>query len=199
MEPYDAGTDGCLSIFGQVYATGALVFPHQAPVLEIGCAEADWMTPMLVLRPDLQITGIDWRACERPGAVVHGDILTQDWPAESFDVVIGISSIEHIGLGHYDQDPLDAEGDRRCMARVARWLKPGGWIYADVPYGDTFHVVGTSHRVYSEAALLDRLCPRPLVMTRLWYGYDCDAIRETPNPAPLTQMAYVAMLVTKES
>ena len=165
---FRARGDPCLSIFAHIYATGALVFPLQARVLEVGCAEADWVTPMLELRPDLQVTGIDWRAADRPGTVIRGDVLVHDFPAESFDVMVGISSIEHIGLGHYDEDPLDVDGDQHCMARVARWLKPGGWVYLDVPYGPTYTVHGTEYRAYDEATLAARLAPG-LQVTGRWY------------------------------
>lgn len=158
------GLNECLRLFGKCYDEFPLVFPDGATVLEIGCAEDDWQTPMLQLRPDLKITGIDWRACERPGLTYRGDVLTMDFPDESFDVVIGVSSIEHIGLGHYDHDPSDADGDVKTMQRVARWLKPGGWAYLDVPYGPSYHVHGTSHRVYDESAARARLVPAPLTL-----------------------------------
>jgi hypothetical protein len=150
-------TDRCLSLFADVYATGALVIPEGATVLEIGCAEADWLTPLRILRPDVATVGIDWRCCHRPGIVIHGNVLTQTFPEAYFDVVVGVSSIEHIGLGHYSHDPLDEQGDVRCMALVTRWLKPGGWAYLDVPYGPRYEVHGTEYRRYDEATLVSRL------------------------------------------
>lgn len=196
---FEAGGDSCLSIFRDVYATGALIFPPDATVLEIGCAEADWMTPMLALRPDLHLTGIDWRACTRGHTIIRGDVLTQEFPPESFDVVVGVSSIEHIGLGHYDADPFDVDGDVHCMQRVAGWLKPGGWCYADVPYGDAYRVVETSHREYDEAALLARLVLPGLRLTRTWYAAGQDEpLRATAAPTG-SRIHYVAALMTKES
>lgn len=155
------------------------------------------MTPMLAERPDLQITGIDWRPCERPGRVIRGDVLAVNFLPESFDAVVGISSIEHIGLGHYNADPLDEDGDRRCMERVARWLKPGGWVYADVPYGPEYHVEGTSHRVYDEAALDARLIAPGLTRSATWYTDEsATAIWDAPRP-PGSRMHYVALVARK--
>ena len=37
------------------------------------------------------------------------------------------------------------------------WLKPGGWVYCDVPSGETYQVCGTSHRQYDAHALQTRL------------------------------------------
>lgn len=167
-----------------------------ARVLEIGCAESDWMTPMLSLRPDLQITGIDWRDCERPGALVRGDVLTHEWPNWAFDAAVGISSIEHIGLGHYDHDPLDVNGDRHCMERVAQWLTPGGVFYADVPYGRKYEVVGTGHRIYDDAALASRLLVSGLREVQRWYGSDYTRdLRYEPQwfDHGLTYVAFLAM------
>ena len=188
--------DSCLSIFGNVYETGAVVFPEGAHVLEIGCAEADWMTPMLAQRPDLHLTGIDWRPCDRPGTVVQGDVLTHDWPPNTFDAVVGISSIEHVGLGHYDADPLDADGDRHCLERVVRWLKPGGLFYADVPYGETYTVVGDSHRVYDDAALAARLVVPGLIETGRFYGQGTGWVSRD-RPTDHAHMSYVALLARK--
>lgn len=155
---FEADGDLCLSLWGEAMAQMPIIFPPDATVLEIGCAEADWMTPMLKVRPDLKITGIDWRACERPGLVYRANVLAAEFPPDSFDAVVGISSIEHIGLGHYDDDPLDVDGDRHTMERVVRWLKPGGFVYCDVPYDMRgYRVCETSHRVYDDQAILDRI------------------------------------------
>ena len=192
--------DSCISMFGAVYDTGALVFPPNASVLEIGCAEADWMTPMLAVRPDLHITGIDWRACERPGTVIHDNVLAYPFPAASFDAVVGVSSIEHIGLGHYNHDPEDHDGDVRCMRRVVQWLKPGGWVYADVPYGPTYRVEGTSHRVYNDEAIAARLMVFGLTERRRWYTTwgDGDYVLHDRPAMHADRFVYVALLAMKE-
>lgn len=194
-----SGGDSCLSIYQHVYAQGVLTFPQDAQVLEIGSAEADWMTPMLADRPDLHITGIDWRRHRRPGTVVQADVLTHDFPAASFDVVVGISSIEHIGLGHYEHDPIDGDGDTHCMQRVVQWLKPGGWVYLDVPYDETrYAVIGTSHRSYNAAAVRRRLLVPGLTVQRAWYADVEGHLTARPSGTD-TLIGYIAVLATKES
>ena len=190
--------DSCVSMFGAVYDTGVLVFPTEARVLEIGCAEGDWQTPMLSVLPDLRITGIDWRACERPGQTIRGNVLTASFPSESFDAVVGVSSIEHVGLGHYESDPLDPGGDRHCMEHVVRWLKRGGWVYADVPYGPVYRVEGTSHRVYDETSLSRLLVPGLTLQRRWWTTWaDHDHVMHD-TPDGLSGMVYVALLARKD-
>ncbi len=155
--------DVCLNIFTLFYPQ-YVDFPSGGRVLEIGCAEADWLTPMKATRPDLHLTGIDVRDCKRPGAdvLIQGDVLTHEFPAGAFEAVVFISSLEHIGLTHYG-DPADADGDLATMQRVHRWLKPGGVVYFDVPWNPEpgYAVVGTSHRVYDQRTLVTRLQPAP--------------------------------------
>ena len=180
--------DSCGHLWELAYQTGRLVFPQQAAVLEIGCAEFDWITPLLAVRPDLHVTGIDWRAMDRSSGAVYiqGDVLSQEFPAESFDVIVGISSIEHIGLGHYEHDPSDEDGDRHCMERVVQWLKHGGWCYADMPYGPQYGVDGTSHRIYDDAAVTSRLLVPGLKEQHRW-------IHESDPTWPYQYVAFYAV------
>ena len=197
MTRYAHGRDVCLSMWADAYDSGLFDFPPNARVLEIGCAEADWMTPMLALRPDLDITGIDWRKVKRPGTI-QGDVLTADFAPASFDCIVGISSIEHIGLGHYESDPTADDGDIRCMQRVAEWLTPGGWAYLDVPYNAAgYFVKGTKCRVYDDAATYTRLIPRPLSLSATWFATrDGAPIQRLPVCAP-DGFDYIALLLHK--
>jgi hypothetical protein len=198
MTRYDHGRDVCLSLWADAYASGRIEFPPNARVLEIGCAEADWMTPMLALRPDLQITGIDWRKAARPGTTIQGDVLVQDFGPASFDCIVGISSIEHIGLGHYNADPKADDGDRRCMELVAQWLAPGGWAYLDVPFNASgYFVKGTKCRVYDTASAFARLSPLPLRPVQLWFADRDGTPADVLPPRDQPDFDYLAMLLTK--
>lgn len=198
MTQYTHGNDSCLSIWADCYESGLITFPPNARVLEIGCAEADWMTPMLALRPDLDIVGIDWRRCKRPGQVIQGDVLVQDFPAESFDCIVGISSLEHIGLGHYEHDPTAPDGDMAVMHLIRKWLKPGGWVYFDVPWNAAgFEVAGTSHRTYDATALSFRMLPHGLKEAHRWYADHDGRVQASLPPKALPAFDYVAVLAVK--
>lgn len=156
---YD-GKDECFQFFTLALKAVRPPIAPQGALLEIGCAEANWLALAQQAWPGFALTGIDWRAVNRPGTTIQGDVLTHEFPAESFDLIASISAIEHIGLGHYSQDPKDADGDSKAIARAYRWLKPGGWLFFDVPWNtgkDAYRVCGSSHRIYDDATHRSRL------------------------------------------
>lgn len=187
---FDCGGDMCLAFFAQAYEESWTSFPPGASVLEIGCAEADWQTPMRAKRSDLQMTGIDWREVKRVGTTVRGDVMLLDtFPRASFDAIVSISAIEHIGLGAYDEDPILASGDTVAMVNAHYWLKPGGWMYLDVPYrpNGPFEV-HSNFRAYNEKALQERLIDLPGFTVK--HRAKC----ETPHP----DGPYLALLLEKK-
>ena len=168
MTPFEADGDVCLGFWAEAWQAGVVTFPEGAHVLEIGCAEADWLTPMKTARPDLHLTGLDWRGqIDRPGAdvLLQADVLTYEFPVASFDAVVAISTIEHIGLSAYGGDPRDPEGDTHTMERIARWLRPRGFVYLDVPYrpDGTGFLADPQYRAYGPDTLVSRLVVPPLV------------------------------------
>ena len=176
-----AGDDPGIGLFDTCLTAGApmVVLPGMH-ILEIGCQEADWLSEAHRAWPEIDLVGIDTRATDAASGAVtrlradarHADLF----PAESFDGIVSLSAIEHIGLGHYG-DPIDPDGDTKAMANVFRWLKPGGWVYFDVPYDPTgYQVKGTECRVYDDDALFERLWMQPLADAKararwLWDGY----------------------------
>lgn len=52
--------------------------------------------------------------------------------SNKYDVAVSISTLEHIGMGHYG-DEIDPNGDAKCVAAVERALKPGGKFLVTLP------------------------------------------------------------------
>lgn len=158
------GADACARFYTACLARTRPAIPSGVSWLEIGCAEFDWLAEMARLCPDMTVTGIDWR----PSRGIQGNVLTYDFPPASFDAIVSISAIEHIGLGHYTNeggtgDPCAENGDTEALTRALTWLKPGGYLFFDVPYSpEGYRVAGTSHREYDEATLYERLIAAPL-------------------------------------
>lgn len=172
---YKVGGDACCDFFAQLLRAADPDVPESARVLEIGCAELDWLTIAATSWPSLKLTGIDWRGHKRPpqgATVIQGDVMRHAFPEASFDLIVSISAIEHVGLGHYAQDPRAENGDSRALINGWRWLTPGGWLLFDVPWNagaDAYEVVGSSHRVYDDATVESRLA-QGLPWERVWTG-----------------------------
>lgn len=164
------GGDLCAEMFTAAIRLAQPPLKATGRLLEVGCAEFDWLSVAEHSWPGMDLTGLDTRGYSgRSGA--RG--LTQDvrtWVPDvgnAFDTIVSISAIEHIGLGHYG-DPVDPDGDIVAMANMRRWLAPDGWCYLDVPYAQAYHVQDTSHRIYDESQLQARLLPG---WTVRWRGY----------------------------
>ena len=179
-----------------------LFFKPGGRYLDLGCCEADWLHEEAHKRwPLSHFVGLDWRApntIDGDGMVWRrqGDgLMAHTFEPESFDGIVSLSAIEHFGLGHYSQDPKDVDGDTHAIANCWRWLKPGGFLYFDVPYNPNgYRVVNTTeYRTYDDDALWFRLWMQPLVDTKMsakWHftGY-CDAHKTQDGliPKPIEQ------------
>lgn len=157
---YD-GTDAGIRLFDACLKAGApLSFQSGMKVLEVGCNESDWLERAATAWPEVEFLGIDTRVHETPTRALtrYGNALDPDaFPEGSFDAVVSLSAIEHIGLGHYG-DPKDKDGDSKAVANIWRWLKPGGWFYFDVPYNpEGYSVLGTECRIYDDETVVERL------------------------------------------
>lgn len=77
----------------------------------------------------------------------------EHWSPEdcSLDAVFCISTIEHIGVGAYDQPEAEPDADRRMMGLFRKWLRPGGTLVLAVPYGRSS--VSAFQRTYDAADL----------------------------------------------
>lgn len=135
-----------------------LDLPDTGAVLELGCAETNWLERMHAQNPWLSLVGVDLHADPARPMVRAGSAMDAAlFAPETFDAIVLLGALEHFGLGFYG-DPIDDDGDTRTMENVALWLKPGGWVYFDVPCQPTFGVRPNRHfRDYSPAAVTERL------------------------------------------
>ncbi len=101
--------------------------PAQAQVLELGCGAGVPCTQLLAQQA--QVTGVDiseaQTALEATGPdviLLQADMMTLTFPAASFDAVVAFYSIIH--LPRAEQAVL--------IARLAEWLRPGGWFLVNL-------------------------------------------------------------------
>lgn len=67
---------------------------------------------------------------------IHADILTHEIK-DTFDLIVSISVVEHIGLGYYG-GKVTPEGDIDAMENISKLLSPTGVCYITVPIGGSW-------------------------------------------------------------
>jgi len=80
----------------------------------------------------------------------QGDTRDTGFDQEFFDVVILVSTLEHIGLGYYD-DPVYPDGDFQAIKEIERILKRGGLLILTTPFSDRY--LESWQRIYDHERL----------------------------------------------
>jgi hypothetical protein len=95
----------------------------------------------------------------------------EDWagPDEAYDVIVALSTVEHLGLGAYGEPAGEPSLDRIVLWRLRPWLAEGGRLVLTVPYGP-WQVDGFQ-RVY-DAEHLDVLLTGWKITDQRWYVQD---------------------------
>ena len=155
-------SDPALMLFTAAIERFRLTFPPHSQILELGCAESDWLERMRRWDATFELVGVDARAHTLTEAerieIIEGDAMQQDlFAPEFFDRIVMLGALEHFGLGFYG-DPVSPDGDTRTMQNVAHWLRPGGLVYFDVPCQPTFSIQENRHfRNYAPTSIRERL------------------------------------------
>jgi SAM-dependent methyltransferase len=129
-------------------------------MLDIGCHGSEYL-PEMAARTN-RAYGLDIEQVPHVDGVqmVRGDVMNPPLKPRSFDVIVSISAIEHIGCDFYGQIPSE-DADMTAMQQIRELLRDDGRLLISVPYGR-----GATHawfRVY-DAYRLQRLLQgfRPL-------------------------------------
>jgi SAM-dependent methyltransferase len=118
-------------------------------VLDVGCSTSDYLPD---LSPGRRVYGLDPDAPQpiQNVGVVRGTIVAPPFPPGGFDLILCVSTVEHIGLPIYGQHEF-ARGDMLAMRHVRRLLAPGGRLLLTVPFGRA--QVNPWFRVYDRRGL----------------------------------------------
>lgn len=111
---------------------------------------------------------------------IQGDIRSTNFPDLFFDIIIAISTIEHVGM--YDND---REGDRKAVKEMLRILKPGGILIVTFPcaknmYYDKFQ------RIYDIDSIKELFRDMHIVEL-LFYKKDANGMWIKTEPEELSQ------------
>jgi SAM-dependent methyltransferase len=120
-------------------------------ILDVGSGESLLAYELASL--NYSVTAIDIRpiALSHPNLkFVKSDICQSVFPSASFDCVIALSTLEHIGLGWYG-DEIGVELDQKAVQQIYALVKPGGSFILTVPYGKA--AVTPVHRIYDRESL----------------------------------------------
>jgi SAM-dependent methyltransferase len=122
-----------------------------ARVLDLGCAESTNPAEMASLGYD--VVGVDLRPHpleQRSFRMLRGDVTRLPLGNDSFDVVVSLSTLEHVGLAWY-ADHKAGRSDRRAVAEVGRVLRKGGRFILTIPFGEA--ATTPVQRIYDSAGL----------------------------------------------
>jgi SAM-dependent methyltransferase len=122
--------------------------PPPATVFDMGCAEST--TAIELASRGYKVTGVDLRRLpiDHPNFTqVQANLGALPFPDAAFDVVVCLSTVEHVGLGWYT--PGDEATDVQAMREAIRVLRPGGTLLITIPFGKP--AVTPVHRVYDRA------------------------------------------------
>jgi len=104
-------------------------------ILDLGCVGSKISLQLASL--GYCVVGIDYRPYifkHKKLKFLQGNFIEMDIAPESFDCVICISTIEHIGLPAYNIKPFK-NGDKKSIAKIFKLLKRGGKLILTVPFG----------------------------------------------------------------
>lgn len=158
-----------------------LPYPFRGRLLDVGYLESEIIYQTTSLGFDTW--GIDIRpaAADFPGAhYIQGDVIKYRFAPNSFDVVIALSTIEHVGLHAYGNLEADADGDLHALRAIHRILKPGGRLLLTVPFGR--RATAEWYRVYDHVALQGLLKAAGLRVEAEDYWTKQGAVSWVPTP-----------------
>jgi hypothetical protein len=135
------------------YAFRALSgLPTGARILDVGSAESTVALSLASMGYDVVALDLNRYPFSHPNlTVVESRLETWEPEPQSFDAILCISTIEHVGVGWYGDEPQTEFADRHALERLGEWLKTGGLLVLTVPYG--MARIDEVERTYDEKTL----------------------------------------------
>ena len=127
---------------------------------------------------------------------IKANILDYDFPENAFNIIISISTVEHVGLPCYGQTIYDQDGDIKTMHKIYKWLAPEGIAIITLPYGKPHHPP-SFERVYDENTLKNRILMSQMEIIKKEYICCNGAWRQASEPEAKNYDAVVLLLLRK--
>jgi hypothetical protein len=129
---------------------GLATVPAGARVLDVGSREST--LPFALATLGYEVTALDPRGypLQHPRLAVAMEGMSEHRPAQPYDAVTCVSTIEHLGIGSYALDEAP-DADLLAMAAMREALVSGGVLLLTTPFGPA--AVDDLERTYDGAGL----------------------------------------------
>jgi hypothetical protein len=128
--------------------------PQSGYILDVGSWSATYLHT--IPQPDRVLHCLDPQDASgmipHEATFFHESIIGNSLPRHFYDCVLILSTIEHIGLPHYGQQPF-ADGDKLTLAEAWHLLKADGLLIVTVPVGKS--KTASWYRQYAPRDLAD--------------------------------------------
>lgn len=156
-------------------------------ILDFGCAR-NWLALSLA-NLGHKVWGVDFRdyPFENPNLkIINGNVI--DLELSELDYIIALSTLEHVGLGTYNDEP-DAKLQERVISKLYDMLTSGGKLILTVPVGKSS--VDSFERSYTPEDIDGLLCGAGFekeferyyrkISNSIWQKCKIDEIRNVDN------------------
>lgn len=137
--------------------------PQGSKILEVGSQHCPIAS--MLSKCGFNVTGVDLRTWDQEKNYNHIQCDFCRLPSEyirshagTFDSAIAVSTLEHFGLGTYQENYTYEYYDVLASKYIYDFLKPNGTFYLTVPFGGKYVEIRPHWRVYDWASFGDRLC-----------------------------------------
>jgi SAM-dependent methyltransferase len=127
---------------------------------------------------------------ERAPGVINQDIVDYR-PASPYDLIVSISTLEHVG---WDETPRDPAKVLRALDNLARLTAPGGRIVVTLPmaYNPNVDAFLRDGRI----AFTERFCLKRVSRDNRWEEVDWPAIQDARSDTPFRRINALVIGVT---
>jgi SAM-dependent methyltransferase len=163
--------------------------PADSKILDFGCGGSSISLGLSSF--GYHVTGIDFRYAgysHKNFTYLKNDFLKYNFDLNSFDSVLAISVLEHVGMGHYGDEFVE-NADKISMKKIYDILKPNGIVFISVPGGrkKIYEKNGIKYIRIFDPETIEKLCENFVIekeyfykkINQEWISVDRDELIET--------------------
>jgi ubiquinone/menaquinone biosynthesis C-methylase UbiE len=175
-------------------------------LLDVGSAGSSF--PLQMAKRGFKVTAVDVRPHRQTHEnlnFIQADITKLPFPAEFFDTITCISTIEHLGLSAYG-DPRHDNADESAIIEFKRVLVSQGRLILTTPYSSKYHLLkwkDTYERIYDQDKIESLFASWKMVkehyyVCRRWQDWVCSTKAEAKKLHPAYPRANLSCFVLEK-